>query len=263
LDAEVVCGGAEEDGGELAGEDAGDVEVGTGSFEEFEFVADLLVGVFVHGGFDAFVLNAADADWGAVGTVDGAFEEVDLLVFAIVDAFEAGAVAEGPVEWVGGDAEDGFEFVQQIERRACGPVEFVHEGEDGDAAAAADFEEFAGLAFDAFAGIDDHDGGIDGGEDAVGVFGEVFVAGGVEDVDDAVFVFELEDGGGDGDAALFFEFHPVGRGGALVFARGDGACEVEGAAVEEEFLGEGGFAGVRVGDDGEGAAAFHFALERG
>lgn len=72
------------------------------------------------------------------------------------------------------------------------------------------------------------------------------MTGGVEDVYDAVFVFELEDGGGDGDAALFFEFHPIRGGAALVFAGGDGAGEVEGAAVKEEFFGECCFACVRV-----------------
>jgi hypothetical protein len=38
------------------------------------------------------------------------------------------------------------------------------------------------LSLDPFAGIDDHDGGVDGGEHAVGVLGEVFVTRGVEQV---------------------------------------------------------------------------------
>jgi hypothetical protein len=38
---------------------------------------------------------------------------------------------------------------------------------------------------DALAGVDDHDGGVDGGEHAVGVLGEVLVARGVEQVDHA------------------------------------------------------------------------------
>ena len=196
--------------------------------------------------------------WDAVGSAGGAFEEVDGGGAAVEDPAEVCAHAEGPVHGAGGDAEDAFEFVHEGEGIAGWAIEFIHEGEDGDAAAAADLEELAGLAFDAFTGVDDHDGGVDGGEDAVGVFGEVAVAGGIEEIDDAAAVFELKDGGADGDAPLFFHFHPVGGCGALVFAGGDGACEVEGAAEEEEFFGEGGFPCVRVGDDGEGAPALDF-----
>jgi hypothetical protein len=258
LDAEVVVGGAEEDGGELTFVDEGAVEGVAGAFEHGEFIDGFGEGVFVDLGLDEVIAERSDADGGAEGAAGGAFEEVYCGVAAVVEAAEEAAEAEGPVDGAGGDAEDGFEFVDEFERRFGGPVEFVHEGEDGDASFATDFEEFAGLGLDAVAGVDDHDGGVDGCEDTVGVFGEVFVAGGVEEVDDAVFVFELEDGGGDGDAALFFEFHPVGGSGALVFAGGDGACELDGAAVEEEFFGEGGFAGVGVRDDGEGAAAGDF-----
>ena len=229
-----------------------------GTFEHGEFIDGLGEGVFVDLGFDEVIAEGGDANGGAEGPAGGAFEEVDGGVASVVEAAEEATEAEGPVDGAGGDAEDGFEFVDEFERRFGGPIEFVHEGEDGDAAFATDFEEFAGLGLDPVAGVDDHDGGIHGGEDAVGVFGEVFVTGGVEEVNDAVFVFELEDGGGDGDAALFFEFHPVGGGGALVFAGGDGAGKLNGAAVEEEFFGEGGFAGVGVRDDGEGAATRHF-----
>ncbi len=145
MDAEVVGGGAEEDGGELTGEDLFHVEVGTGAFEEFEFVADLSVNVFVDGGFDVFVFDAGDGDGCAEGAVCGALEEVDLFVLAVVNAFEAWAVAEGPVDGEGVDAEDVFEFVEEVEGGPCWAIHFIHEGEDGDATATADLEEFAGL----------------------------------------------------------------------------------------------------------------------
>lgn len=54
---------------------------------------------------------------------------------------------------------------------------------------------------------------------------------------------------------MFFEFHPVAGGGALIFSGGDAAGQLEGSAVEEEFFGEGGFSRIGMGDDGEGAAA--------
>src|SRR5258706_5964652 len=80
----------------------------------------------------------------------------------------------------------------------------------------------------------------------------------VEKVEAVTVVIELEHRGADRDAALFFEFHPVGGGGALVFARGDGARELHGAAVQEELFRERGFARVRVRDDGERAPPLDF-----
>ena len=186
-----------------------------------------------------------------------------LLLLAIVHAAEARAIAQRPVDWVGVDAEHGFQFIEQIHGWPGGAVQFVHESEDRHAAAAADFKEFARLAFDALARIDHHHGGIDGSEYPVGVFREIFVPRGVEDVDDAVLVLELQDRRADRDAALLFQIHPVGGGGALVFACGDAAREVERAAVEQEFLSQCRLAGIRVGNDRKRAAALHLTLDRG
>jgi hypothetical protein len=113
-------------------------------------------------------------------------------------------------------------------------------------------------ACDALAGVDDHQRGVHGGEHAVGVLGKVLVTGGVEQVDGAAGVVELQDGGADRDAALFLEFHPVRGRGALVLAGGDGPGEVQGVAVEQELLRQRRLARVRVGDDREGAAAGDF-----
>ena len=194
---------------------------GSGGVEHFElFRGRCEVGWFHVVAYEG-IAEAADLFGDAVGTAGGAFEEVDRGSAAVVHSAEVGAHAEGPVHGAGGNAEDAFQFVHEVERIAGRAVQFVHEREDRDAAAAADFEELAGLAFDAFACVDDHDGGVDGGENAVGILREVAVAGRVEKIDDAAVVFELEDGGADGDAALLFHFHPVRRGGALVFAGGD------------------------------------------
>ena len=77
--------------------------------------------------------------------------------------------------------------------------------------------------------------------------------GGVEDVDAVSVVVELEDGGRDGDTALFLDLHPVGDGVPLRLARLDGAREMDRASVEEELFGERGLARVRMRDDRERA----------
>jgi hypothetical protein len=258
LDAEVVDGGAEEDGGHVAGGDGGGVVGLAGGVEHFE----LLDEGGVVGGFEALAEEGGgevgELLGGAVGAADGALEEVGEAGLAVVDAAEGGAVAERPVDGADTELELGLDLVDEGEGVAGGAVHLVEEGEDGEGAEAADLEELEGLGLDALGGVDDHDDGVDGHEDAVGVLGEVAVAGGVEEVDGVAVVVELEDGGGDGDAALAFELHPVGGGGALVLAGGDGAGELESSAVEEELLGEGGLSGVGVRDDGEGAPAGDF-----
>lgn len=81
------------------------------------------------------------------------------------------------------------------------------------------------------------------------------VTWGVEKVDAVVVIFELEDGRGDRNATLLLHAHPVTGGGLLLLLGGDTSRKTDGTPVEEEFLGEGGFSGIGVGNDGEGAAA--------
>ena len=135
------------------------------------------------------------------------------------------------------------------------PVHLVDEGEDGDVPHGADLEELPGLGLHALGGVDDHDGGVGGHEGAVGVLREVLVARGVQNVDAEALVLELHDRGGDRNAALLFDLHPVGGGGPGVFLALDRAGLGDGSAVEQELFRQGGLAGVGVADDGEGAPA--------
>ena len=85
--------------------------------------------------------------------------------------------------------------------------------------------------------------------------------GRVEDIDAAAVVIELQDGAGDGNAALLLDLHPIADGVALSLASFDRAGEVYGAAVEQEFFCESGFTGVGVRDDGESSAPIDFIIE--
>ena len=200
-------------------------------------------------------------------TLDGSYfalaavelvEGEDLAALAVIDALEILAAADGPVHGIGPDAELRLQLLHQIVRASGLAVELVDKGEDGDVAHGADLEKLSGLRLDALGGVNDHDGGVRRHEGAVGVLGEVLVARGVEDIDAVALVLKLHDGGGDGDAALLFQLHPVGDGvarGGLAF---DGARQLDRPAVEQELFGQRGFARVRVGDDGEGSAPFDF-----
>ena len=180
----------------------------------------------------------------------------------IVGASELGSAADRPCHRRSVEREGGGDLIQQFERIAGFAVHLVDEGDDGDVAQAADLEQLAGAFLDTLGGVDHHDGGIDRGERAVGVFREVLVAGRVEQVEDAAAVFEGHDGGDDRDAAFTLDGHPVGTGAAALALGADVAGKLDGTAGAKQVLGQGGLAGVGVGDDGEGAPAGDFGGER-
>ena len=86
---------------------------------------------------------------------------------------------------------------------------------------------------------------------------------GVEKIEDAVAVGELQNSGGNGDAALAFHLHPVRGGGATIATSLHSATGLNGARIEKELLGEGGFARVRVRNDGKGTPRGSFAQDLG
>jgi len=78
----------------------------------------------------------------------------------------------------------------------------------------ADLHELVGLLFHPLGAVDHEDHAVDCRESAVGVLGEVLVAGGVEDAHEAARVLEAHDRGGHRDPALPLDLHEVGGGAA-------------------------------------------------
>ena len=72
------------------------------------------------------------------------------------------------------------------------------------------------------------------------------MARGIENVDLSALVFEAHDGRSDRDTALTFDLHEVRRWLLLDFVRFDRSRDVDGAAEEQQFFGQGRFTGVRV-----------------
>jgi hypothetical protein len=255
LHAEVVDRRAEEHRRLLAGQVGVAVEGMRGAAHQFDFHAQFfgLVGdQFV----EARVVEALD-DLGRA-LVGLRVEEADAVVVEVVHAAKALAHADRPGHRRALDAEHGFDFVEQLDRRPAFAVELVDEGQDRRVAQAADVEQLDGLRFDAVHRVDHHHRRVDGGQGAVGVFGEVLVARRVEQVDHALAVGELHHRAGDRDAALLFQFHPVRGGVAAGLARADLAGDLDRAAEPEQLFGQRGLARVGVGNDGKGAAAGEF-----
>ena len=207
------------------------------------------------------VVHQRIGDAGAV--ILGALEQRHLLRAAIVDAGKPAAGEHRPRHRIAVDAELGLDVAQELERVLAGPVALVDEGEDRHAAALADGEELPGALLDALPVVEQHDGAVGGDEGAVGVLGEVLVARGVEQVDAIAVVVEGHHAAGDGDAALALELHPVAGDVAGRPAGLHAAGQVDGAAVQEELLRQGGLAGVGMADDGHRPAAGHLGGEAG
>ena len=258
FDAEVGECASEEDGAEFSGEECLAVEGGTSAVEEFEGVAEVFVGARADFIFEGWIVEVAVADGDAVGSAVGAFKLHEALVPSVIDADEVFALSDWPGGGGGGDAEDFFDFGKEFEGVASLTVHFVDECDDGDAAHAADLEEFYRLWLDALDGVEEHDGGIGGGKGAVGVLAEIVVSRGVEEVHLASGPDEVHDGGRDGDAAFLLHGHPVAGGMSGTFSGLDGSGGVDGPSVEEELFGEGCFAGVRMRDDCKCAPFLNF-----
>ncbi|MNF59915.1 hypothetical protein D3C84_415170 [compost metagenome] len=253
VDAEVAQRGTEEHRGHVALEELFLVELVAGALHQFQLLDEALVEVAqVSAGFVGVELVddlGRDALMSVAGDVDD-----DPVFGQVVDALEVLVAADRPGDGRGLDLQHRLDFVQQLDRVADVAVEFVDEADDGGIAQAADVHQGDGPRLDAFTAVEDHQRRVHCGQGAVGVFGEVFVAGGVEQVDHVLAVGELHHRGGDGDAALLFHLHPVGGGVTVGFTRLHGTRHGDGLAHQQQLLGDGGFARVGVGNDGEGAA---------
>ena len=191
---------------------------------------------------------------GPGGATGGAGVLHELARTAVQDAAEVAGLADRPGQRGGTQLDLLLDEVHQLERRQPGTVPLVDHRDHRDAAQRADLEELEGLRLEPLAGVDQHHRGVDRGQHAVGVLGEVAVAGGVDEVDHVVAVDELQRGRGDRDAARLLHRHPVGHRGAPVALAVDGSRLGDHPRVQRERLGQGGLARVGVADDGEGTA---------
>ena len=185
--------------------------------------------------------RSGKADKGPIPTID--------------DPSKVAGFTDRPRHGRGYQADLLFDLVEQLQRGAPGPIQLVEERQDWQPPGMADLKQLAGLRLDPLGDVKDHDGRVRGGEYPVSVLREVPVTGGVQQVDDALAVGELQDGGGDRDAALLLQRHPVRCGPPAPGPGSHGSRFLHGARVQQELLGQGGLPGVGMADDREGAPA--------
>ena len=109
----------------------------------------------------------------------------------VIYALEVAVYADGPVDGAGTDAQHLLQFLHQRKGILRGAVHLVHKGENGNVAHPANLEELDGLRFHALGRVNEHHSRVGRNQHAVGVLGEVLVAGGVQNVDAETVIFEL------------------------------------------------------------------------
>ncbi len=163
-------------------------------------------------------------------------------------ALLGGAVENRKIELLFGRIERGEEIedlVHDFSDAGIGLVDLV----DRDDRLQADLQRLAdhefGLRHRPFRGIDEDDGAIDHGENALHLAAEIGMAGRIDDIDAALLPGDRGRLGHDGDAALLFEIVRIhdALGDALIFTKGAGLLQ---QTIDERRL-----AVVDMGDDGD------------
>ena len=157
---------------------------------------------------------------------------------------------EGVPSLVGGEVhtaipQQRFQLVQQRLPPQAVQVGFVHKEEGGDVVLPQQLPQGGRVPLDAVGGADDQDGVVQHLQGAFHLGGEIHVTGGVQQGDD--LGGQGEDGlfGEDGDAPLPLQGEGVQKGGAVIHP----PHLFDAAAQVEQPFGEGGLAGVHVGED--------------
>ena len=107
-----------------AGKVTSGFELGIDALDKFEIFAEFRGIGFADGGIDTRVVDSVDFDtFGRFLLVGG--EEVEAVLEDIIDAFELRTDINGPAQRANGDFKFGFQLVEDVERIATLPVEFV------------------------------------------------------------------------------------------------------------------------------------------
>ena len=235
--AEIVVGAAEIHRGQMAGAVGFHVEAGIGAAHQLDLLGQRRIG-------DGVILDDL-ADARAIRRI----EHQHAIAREIVGALEVLAGAGRPGHGRDVERQGRGDLVQKLDRVAALAVHLVDEGDDRHVAQAADLEQLAGARLDALGGVDHHHRRIDRGQGAVGVLAEILVARRVEKIEHRAAILEMHHRGGDRDAALLLDLHPVRARTPCIAARLDRARDMDGAAEQQQLLGERRLAGVGVRDD--------------
>ena len=191
-------------------------------------------------------------------TARDALEKVDEFGLAVKNTAKIRTVTQRPIHWVSLDSQHTLQFVEQLKGISGRAVQLVHERKNRNASLPANLEQLAGLTLNAFSGVDDHHGRIHRRKHPVSILREIFMTRSIQQIHAKTAVIKLEHSGADGNSALALQLHPVGRSGALVFARRDRTRQLHCPAIKQELFSQGRLAGVRMLNNRKRSTARNF-----
>ena len=258
VNTEVTQCSTEEDRGHLASDKGIVIELGRGALHQLQLVTQLLSQIFANGGIQIRVVQPLDYTLLLNGVALTALIEIGLILVEVIDTLEGFAAADRPCDGGAHDLQLALHLVHHFHRIAHFAVQLVHEGEDGGITQTGHFHQLASPVFNTLGGIDDHQAAVDRGQGTVGIFREVLVTRGIEQVDQTIGIGELHHRGGDGDTTLLLHLHPVGFGVLTRATALDGTGALNGLSEQQDFLGDGGFTRIRVRNDRKSASLGDF-----
>ena len=184
---------------------------------------------------------------GEFRTLGGLVKTDGLAKHQIYHAFKLVFAADGQLQGHGLGAQTVADHVHAAEEVGTDTVHLVHKADTRNIVAVSLTPHGFRLGFNTGNGVEHAHGTVEHAQRAFNFNGEVNVAGGVDDVDAAVFPEAGGGGRGNGDAAFLFLLHPVHGGGAVVrFAN-----LVVNAGIKKNTFGGGSLACVNMGHNAD------------
>ena len=159
-----------------------------------------------------------------------------------VDATKMAARTQRPGHRRAVDTQHRFHLVQQFHRITSLAIHLINKRHDRGIAQPADIHQLDRAFLDTLGRIDHHQRRIYRGQRPIGVFGEIRVAGCIQQIDDKVAIFKLHHRGRYRNAAFLLEFHPVRRRVATTLTSANSPGFLNGATVMQEFFRQRGLA---------------------
>ncbi|MNZ87027.1 hypothetical protein D3C78_1058740 [compost metagenome] len=209
---EVTQSGTEEYRRQITAQESFMIELVGGALHQLQLFTQLRGQIFTHGGIQLRVIQPFDYAHFLNGVAFTGLVKIGFILVQMINPFKQLAAADRPGDRRAGDFQLTLHFIHHFHRIADIAVQFVHKGQDRRIAQTGHFHQLAGTILNPFGGVDHHQTAVNGGQGAIGIFGEVFVPRGIQQVNQTFAVRKLHHRGGDGDTTLLFHLHPVGFG---------------------------------------------------
>lgn len=178
-------------------------------FYQFQFVMQLLCQIFINCSIEIWVIQFFNNVDFLNGVVFIVLIEIGFVFIKVVNVFKQFVVVNWLGDWCIVDFQFVFNFIEQFYWVVDIMVKFVYKGEDWCVVQMGNFYQFMGMIFNIFCGVDNYQVVVYCCQGTIGIFREVFVFWGVEQVNQVIVIWKLYYRCSNGDFMLFFYFYLV------------------------------------------------------